>query len=205
MKNIKTNTVWKKTALKIYNELAQKDEYINICKIIAEKLEWSDEDSLTKVGLFLDEEVGEKMIYYNESIFLDTKKNDREWQKEKIKKQSESKIKLITLNQQLGFGKYSKLKVKDIISSDPQYIKWVAENTGKRFAEEVYNALKLLNNDIDPSKGENVIDYIPIRVTYASDYSDCFITERSINLLHNGYTNKIKIGNKTKTLFSSIN
>ena len=130
--------------------------------------------------------------------------NDREWQKEKIKKQSESKIKLITLNQQLGFGKYSKLKVKDIISSDPQYIKWVAENTGKRFAEEVYNALKLLNNDIDPSKGENVIDYIPIRVTYASDYSDCFITERSINLLHNGYTNKIKIGNKTKTLFSSI-
>lgn len=69
----------------------------------------------------------------------------------------------IGLNNKLGFGKYSEMKVKEVIDVDPQYIQWASEKAGKKFTQEVYNALKTLNNNVKEVMTNPQIMTIPAR------------------------------------------
>ena len=48
----------------------------------------------------------------------------------------------MNLESEFTFGKYKGSQVEDVIEDDPEYIRWLCENTGKYFDDEVHEALE---------------------------------------------------------------
>lgn len=53
-------------------------------------------------------------------------------------------IKTLSLDSFLPFGKYKGLQVEGMIRLDPQYMKWLVENTDLTFDEEVMERINAI-------------------------------------------------------------
>lgn len=50
--------------------------------------------------------------------------------------------KMLKLESELKFGKHAGKQLEDLIEDEPDYVRWLCENTSILFADECYEALE---------------------------------------------------------------